>query len=70
MTFEIRVVSVNGNCHHCNLVKGYRKDINKCINAAQNFISELTDKNLCAVNVTILDNGKKVYGWNYNPTMR
>lgn len=70
MTYELRILSQNKNLSTCEVVKGYRKDLKKCINAAQNEISKLTNKNICDVLVTILERGRSVYRWHYIPTMR
>ena len=70
MTYELRILSKGKNFHGCEVRKGYRKDLKKCINAAQNEISKLTDKRICDVLVTIMERGRSVYRWSYKPTIR
>lgn len=62
MTYELRILSEGENFSKCEVVKGYRKDMNKCITAAQNEISKLTDKNIRVILVKIFANGRAVHG--------
>lgn len=70
MTYEIKVLAQNGNVSSCNTVKGWRKDLRRCITAAQNFISGLADRGIREVRVSVADNGRTVYKWEYRPTIR
>lgn len=55
----------------CEKYKCYRKDMKACITAAQNYISQLTNKRITVVNVYIRNMfGKTLYKWEYRPTFR
>ena len=75
MTYEITFVTKGRNYSGCIKIKGYRKDLKKCITAANNEIDrELLErkhkKDVKEVIVRITSFGRKVYGWNYIPTIR
>lgn len=72
MTYELRILSRGSNYTACNLITGYRKDLKKCITAAQNEITRAlcTRKDIYEFRVRITSYGKKVYGWKYIPTIR
>ena len=75
MTFEIKVLTQGRNYSGCYTFKGYRKDLKKCITAANNAIdAELLEhkhkKDITEFWVTIYSFGKKINHWKYKPTMR
>ena len=72
MTYEISVLTKGVNYSGCVSYKGYRKDFNKCITAANNAIEKELKKRKDVVefNVRITSFGRKVYGWKYIPTIR
>lgn len=75
MTYEIKVLTNGINYSGCVSYKSYRKDVKKCITAANNAIEkELKEnehkKDIVEFRVRITSFGKKVYGWNYFPTIR
>jgi hypothetical protein len=75
MTYEIKIITEGRNYSGCYSFKGYRKDLKKCITAANNEIDrELLErkhkKDVKEVWVRITSFGRKVYGWKYIPTIR
>lgn len=75
MTYQITILTKGRNYSGCYSFKGYRKDLKKCITAANNAIdAELNKrkykKDVEEVRVSIYSFGKKVDGWKYIPTMR
>lgn len=72
MTYELKILTKGSNYSGCISYKGYRKDLKKCITAANNDIDkELEErKDVVEFRVRITSYGKKVYGWNYIPTIR
>jgi hypothetical protein len=72
MTYEIKILTKGSNYSGCISYKGYRKDLKKCITAANNDIDKELEKRKDVVEfrVRITSFGKKVYGWNYIPTIR
>ena len=72
MTYELKILTKGRNYHGCYLIKGYRKDLQKCIKAAQNDIEEALceRKDIYEFRVNITSFGKKVYNWKYIPTFR
>lgn len=74
MTYEIKVLTKGSNYSGCVSYKGYRKDLKKCITAANNAIDkelkQNEQKDIVEFRVRITSFGKKVYGWNYIPTIR
>lgn len=72
MTYELKILTKGSNYSGCISYKGYRKDLKKCITAANNDIDKELEKRKDVVEfrVRITSFGKKVYGWNYIPTIR
>jgi len=75
MTYELKILSKGSNYCGCVSYKSYRKDLKKCITAANNAIDkELKEnenkKDIVEFRVKITSFGRKVYGWNYIPTIR
>lgn len=72
MTYELKILTKGSNYSGCISYKGYRKDLKKCITAANNAIDKELEKRKDVVEfrVRITSFGKKVYGWNYIPTIR
>lgn len=75
MTYEITIITEGRNYSGCYSFKGYRKDLKKCITAANNAIDrELLErkhkKDVKEVRVRITSFGRKVDGWKYIPTIR
>jgi hypothetical protein len=74
MTYEIKILTKGSNYSSCVSYKGYRKDLKKCITAANNAINkelkQNEQKDIVEFRVRITSFGKKVYGWNYIPTIR
>lgn len=75
MTYEITFVTKGRNYSGCIKIKGYRKDLKKCIVAANNEIEEMLLarkrlKDIKEVMVRITSFGRKVDSWNYIPTFR
>jgi len=74
MTYEIKILKRGSNYSSCVSYKGYRKDLKKCITAANNAIDkelkQNEQKDIVEFRVRITSFGKKVYGWNYIPTIR
>lgn len=72
MTYELKILTKGRNYSGCISYKGYRKDLKKCITAANNAIDkELEErKDVVEFRVRITSFGRKVYGWKYIPTIR
>lgn len=75
MTYELKILTQGKHYSGCVSYKGYRKDLKKCITAANNDIDkELLErkhkKDVKEVWVRITSFGRKVYGWKYIPTIR
>lgn len=72
MTYEIKIITKGRNYSGCISYKGYRKDLKKCITAANNDIDKELEKRKDVVEfrVRITSFGRKVYGWKYIPTIR
>ena len=72
MTYELKILTKGSNYSGCISYKGYRKDLKKCITAANNAIEKELEnrKDVVEFRVRITSFGRKVYGWNYIPTMR
>lgn len=72
MTYELKILTKGSNYSGCISYKGYRKDLKKCITAANNAIEMELEKRKDVVEfrVRITSFGRKVYGWNYIPTIR
>ena len=75
MTYELKILTQGKHYSGCVSYKGYRKDLKKCITAANNDIDkELKQherkKDIVEFRVRITSFGRKVYGWKYIPTMR
>lgn len=72
MTYYITILTKGKNYSGAVSYKGYRKDLKKCITAAQNSISSelLNRKDIVEIRISIYNYGKKVYGWKYIPTIR
>lgn len=72
MTYELKILTKGSNYSGCISYKGYRKDLKKCITAANNAIEkELEErKDVVEFRVRITSFGRKVYGWKYIPTIR
>lgn len=72
MTYELKILTKGSNYSGCISYKGYRKDLKKCITAANNAIDkELEErKDVVEFRVRITSFGRKVYGWKYIPTIR
>lgn len=70
MTYEVTVLRQGKNYSSCEKFKDYRKDLRKCITAAQNYIYTLIGMDIEKVVVCISSFGRKVYKWEYIPTMR
>jgi hypothetical protein len=72
MTYEIKIITKGHNYSGCISYKGYRKDLKKCITAANNDIDKELEKRKDVVEfrVRITSFGRKVYGWKYIPTIR
>jgi hypothetical protein len=72
MTYYITILTKGKNYSGAVSYKGYRKDLKKCITAAQNSISSelLNRKDIAEIRISIYSYGKKVYGWKYIPTIR
>lgn len=72
MTYEIKILTKGRNYSGCISYKGYRKDLKKCITAANNDIDKELEKRKDVVEfrVRITSFGRKVYGWKYIPTIR
>lgn len=72
MTYELKILSKGINYSGCVSYKGYRKDLQKCITAANNAIDKELEKRKDVVEfrVRITRYGKEVYGWKYIPTIR
>ena len=71
MTYELKILTKGSNYSGCISYKGYRKDLKKCITAANNTIEKELEnrKDVVEFRVRITSFGKKVYGWNYIPTI-
>jgi hypothetical protein len=71
MTYCITILTKGKNYSGAVSYKGYRKDLKKCITAAQNSISSelLNRKDIVEIRISIYSYGKKVYGWKYVPTI-
>lgn len=71
MTYELKILTKGSNYSGCISYKGYRKDLKKCITAANNAIEKELEnrKDVVEFRVRITSFGKKVYGWNYIPTI-
>lgn len=72
MTYEISVLTKGKNYSGCYSFKGYRKDLKKCITAANNAIdSELKErKDIYEFRVRIKSFNNTVSQWKYKPTIR
>ena len=72
MTYELKILTKGSNYSGCVSYKGYRKDLKKCITAANNAIEKELEnrKDVVEFRVRITSFGKKVYGWKYIPTIR
>lgn len=72
MTYCITILTKGKNYSGAVSYKGYRKDLKKCITAAQNSINSelLNRKDIVEIRISIYSYGKKVYGWKYIPTIR
>jgi hypothetical protein len=72
MTYEIKILTKGRNYSGCISYKGYRKDLKKCITAANNDIDKELEKrkDVAEFRVRITSFGRKVYGWKYIPTIR
>ena len=72
MTYELKILTKGSNYSGCISYKGYRKDLKKCITAANNAIEKELEnrKDVVEFRVRITSFGRKVYGWNYIPTIR
>lgn len=72
MTYELKILTKGSNYSGCISYKGYRKDLKKCITAANNAIDKELEnrKDVVEFRVRITSFGRKIYGWNYIPTIR
>ena len=75
MTYQITILTKGSNYSGCYSFKGYRKDLKKCIVAANNEIERVLNerkhkKDIEEIRVRITSFGIKVDGWKYIPTMR
>lgn len=74
MTYEIYVGIKGKNYVGGYSFKGYRKDLKRCITAAQNAIDrELADrkqKDITEFRVRIKSFNNTIYQWKYKPTIR
>ena len=66
MEYRIRLIGQD----YCKFAKGWRESLQGCISAAQDKSVEMVDNGITDVMVSIVDNGKEVYGWEYKPTIR
>ena len=66
MEYRIRLLGEN----YCKFAKGWRESLRSCVSAAQDKSVEMVDRGITDVIVSIVDNGKEVYGWTYKPTIR
>ena len=71
MAYELKILTKGSNYSGCISYKGYRKDLKKCITAANNAIEKELEnrKDVAEFRVRITSFGRKLYGWNYIPTI-
>ena len=73
MVYEITLQTQTKNVSGCYKEKGYRKNMNACVTAANNRIDQMLKnyKNIYLVTVRIKDMfGKVLNKWEYKPTIR